>query len=221
MPRPVHALHQLTARKVASLKDSGRYSDGGNLYLRITPTGSRSWSFLYRWHGKLTELGFGSAATVTLAEARERAAAARKLLGAGSNPKAAKGAAHDATFRACAEKLIESMRPSWRSAVHLRQWQRSLFEDAKALADLPVDAIGTQDVLAVLQKHWQAKPETAARLRARIEHVLDYAKATVCGPKTWPTRHAGAATSRTSCRSARGATAAITPPWPSPTFPRS
>ena len=171
------ALHLLNDRKVKSLTKPGRHADGGNLYLRIGSTGAKSWTFLFRWHGKPTELGFGSLNTVDLKTARELAAEARKKIAAGDNPKTAKGTAKDATFLAVSERLIAAQRPGWRSERHAQQWAELLFVDAKALSHMPVDQIKTADVLAVLQKVWQKKPETASRLRGRIEKVLDFAKA--------------------------------------------
>src|SRR5271155_4159703 len=80
-------INRLNARSVATLKKFGRHADGGGLYLSISPNGGRRWVFLYRWHGKPTEIGFGSARDVTLARARELATEARGRLAEGVNPK--------------------------------------------------------------------------------------------------------------------------------------
>src|ERR1700704_1987256 len=75
----------LTARKVATAKP-GKHSDGGNLYLIVSPTGSRKWVLRFTWRGRAKEMGLGSAATVSLADAREKAATARRKIAQGLNP---------------------------------------------------------------------------------------------------------------------------------------
>ena len=170
-------INRLNARAVDTLTRPGRHADGGGLYLSISPNGGRRWTFLYRWHGKPTEIGFGSARDVPLAYARELAAQARKKLAAGENPKQVRRSTTEASFGACAERLIAAMRPSWRNAEHARQWETTLRRDAAALSHLPVDKISTEEVLGVLQPLWLTKPVTASRLRGRIERVLDAAKA--------------------------------------------
>jgi integrase len=170
-------INRLNARSVATERKHGRHADGGGLYLSISPNGGRRWVFLYRWHGKPTEIGFGSARDVTLARARELASQARGKLTEGVNPKDARRPAGGATFGECADREIEAMRPSWRNAKHAAQWEMTLRDYAAPLRRLPVDKITTDDVLSVLKPVWNEKPETASRLRGRIEHVLDAAKA--------------------------------------------
>jgi integrase len=170
-------INRLNARVVATITKHGRHADGGGLYLSISPNGGRRWVFLYRWHGKPTEIGFGSARDVTLARARELAGQARGKLAEGINPKDARRPSGGATFGECADRLIEAMRPSWRNGKHAAQWKMTLQEYAAPLRRLPVDKITTDDVLSVLKPFWNDKPETASRLRGRIERVLDAAKA--------------------------------------------
>jgi integrase len=170
-------INRLNARAVATLTENGRHADGGGLYLSISPNGGRRWVFLYRWHGKPTEIGFGSARNVTLARARELAKDARGRLAEGINPKEARKSVDGATFGECADRLIAAMRPSWRNGKHAAQWEMTLREYAAPLRRLPTHAITTGDVLSVLKPLWDAKPETASRLRGRIERVLDAAKA--------------------------------------------
>ncbi len=170
-------INRLNARAVATLTRHGRHADGGGLYLSISPNGGRRWVFLYRWHGKLTEIGFGSARDVTLARAREVAGQARAKLAEKINPKASRRPTNGATFGECADRVIEAMRPSWRSGKHAAQWEMTLRDYAAPLRRLPVDKITTDDVLAVLKPLWNDRPETASRLRGRIERVLDAAKA--------------------------------------------
>jgi integrase len=170
-------INRLNARAVATIAKHGRHADGGGLYLSISPNGGRRWVFLYRWHGKPTEIGLGSARDVTLARARELAGQARGKLAEGINPKDVRRPSEGATFGECADRLIEAMRPSWRNGKHVAQWEMTLREYAAPLRRLPVDKITTDDVLSVLKPIWNEKPETASRLRGRIERVLDAAKA--------------------------------------------
>src|SRR5262245_26242544 len=170
-------INRLTARAVATITKYGRHADGGGLYLSISPNGGRRWVFLFRWHGKPTEIGLGSARDVTLARARELASQARAKLAEGINPKDIRKPSAGATFGECADRLIEAMRPSWRNPKHAAQWEMTLRTYAALLRDLPVDKITTDDVLSVLKPIWNGKPETASRLRGRLERVLDAAKA--------------------------------------------
>jgi integrase len=170
-------INRLNARAVATIAKHGRHADGGGLYLSISPNGGRRWVFLFRWHGKPTEIGFGSARDVTLARARELAGQARAKLAEGINPKDARRPSQGATFGECTDRLIEAMRPSWRNAKHAAQWTMTLRDYAAPLRRLPVDKVTTDDVLSVLKPLWNDKPETASRLRGRIERVLDAAKA--------------------------------------------
>ena len=114
---------------------------------------------------------------VTLALARERAAEARQQLAEGVNPKDARRALEGATFGECADRLIEAMRPSWRNEKHASQWTMTLGDYCIAIRRLPVADVTVEHVLEVLKPIWQSKPETASRLRGRIEKVLDAAKA--------------------------------------------
>jgi integrase len=171
-------INRLNARRVATIKDCGRHADGGGLYLSISPNGGRRWVFLFRWHGKPTEIGLGSARDVPLARARELAATARAKLAEGISPKEAfRHSSEDATFGECADRVIEAMRPGWRNAKHAAQWVMTLRDYAAPLRRVPVDQVATDDVLAVLKPLWNARPATASRLRQRIERVLDAAKA--------------------------------------------
>lgn len=171
-------LNRLSARKVASLEEPGRHADGGGLYLSISKDGRRRWVFLFRWKGKLREMGLGTPRDVPLARAREAATRARELAASGKDPLEAKQAEREAkTFGTLADEFIEAMREQWRNDKHVAQWQMTLKDYAAPLRQLPVDAIGTDDVVRVLKPIWSKKPETASRLRGRIERVLDAGKA--------------------------------------------
>lgn len=172
-------LNRLTARKVAALADPGRHADGGGLYLSISKDGRRRWVFLFRWRGKLREMGLGTPRDVPLARAREAATRARELVADGRDPLEARQVKQRAvpTFGEQADEFVEAMRSQWRNDKHVAQWQMTLREYAAPLRPLAVDAVTTSDVVAVLKPLWQTKPETASRLRGRIERVLDAAKA--------------------------------------------
>ena len=171
---------KLTARAAATTKP-GRYGDGRGLYLAVSGTSARKWVFRFTIAGRVTEMGLGNAA-VSLAQAREKAAEARKLVAAGINPiearrEAGRLAAGKPTFGQCADALLAAKSSEWRNEKHRAQWAMTLAEYAKPLRALPVDEVDTEAVLGVLQPIWQAKPETASRLRGRIETVLDAARA--------------------------------------------
>ncbi|MPR11505.1 tyrosine-type recombinase/integrase [Microvirga tunisiensis] len=174
MARPLHAL---SARTVATLTKPGRHSDGGGLYLNITASGARSWVFMWKRAGKRREMGLGSLRDVPLAKARCRAAIAREMLVEGIDPLAARDRPKAMTFGEAADALIESMSGSWRNAKHRAQWTMTLTVYCEPLRPKPVAEVGTEDVLKILQPLWATKPETASRLRGRIERVLDFARA--------------------------------------------
>lgn len=173
---------KLTARTVATAKP-GRYCDGGGLYLHVAASGAKSWVFRFtRPGGKVTEMGLGPVDLVTLAEARERAREARRQVAAGQNPiegRRAEKLARDGrkTFGECALAYVEAHESSWRNVKHRRQWRSTLETHCAPIWEKPVDAIDVVAVLGILQPLWSRVPETASRLRGRIEAVLDAARA--------------------------------------------
>jgi integrase len=176
------AVKRLSARAVATIAAPGRHSDGEGLYLNVTPAGARSWLFMWKKDGKRREMGLGSAGSVSLARARELASECRAQVAAGLDPIDARDAAAETkrekpTFGAIADALIAAKEIEWRNEKHRAQWRASLTEFAAPLRSRPVDEIDTAAVLAVLTPLWQTKPETASRVRGRIEAVLDAAKA--------------------------------------------
>jgi hypothetical protein len=173
-------INRLTTRQAETIKKPGRHADGGNLYLKITPDGSRRWVFMYALGGKQREMGLGGASKggVPLATARVRAAEARTALAAGIDPMAANKEAEQRAaitrapmFGKMADDYIAAMKPSWRDAKHAAQWEYTLITYAAPLRSKPVNQIQTADVLDTLQPLWQSIPETASRLRGRIENV--------------------------------------------------
>ena len=172
------AINKLSATQAAKLSKPGRHSDGGGLYLFIDAEGRRRWIFMYARAGKRTELGLGGGRDLSLASARAEAAKLRELLAAGTDPKAERAKEeHIPTFGEAADAYVDAMKPSWRNAKHAAQWAMTLTKYAKPMRSKPVNEIGTHDVLGVLQGLWKRTPETAERLRGRIENVLDAAKA--------------------------------------------
>lgn len=169
---------RLSAKGVIALKTPGRHSDGGNLYLNISPAGTKSWVFLHKVGKKRTELGLGSLSKVTLAAARDKAEIARRAIGEGKDPKAVlRPATAVPNFGEVADSYIEAMAPSWRSAKHRDQWKMTLKEYCKPIRSMRVDCVTTEDILKVLKPLWATRPETASRLRGRIETVLASATA--------------------------------------------
>ena len=190
-------MHKLTARTVATLKQTGRYSDGGGLYLRVSSSGQKKWVLRYTpaAGGKTREMGLGSAASggVSLQRARELAQAARATLRDGQDPLTAKqteqAKRHTPTFGAFADQFVEAQATSFRNDKHIAQWRMTLSKYAKPIREKELSAITTEDILGILEPMWLTTPETASRLRGRIERVLDAAKAkglrTVENPAAW------------------------------------
>jgi integrase len=182
-----HELNRLTARKVATATEPGLYADGGGLYLRVGRGGAKSWCLRYMLDGKAREMGLGGLAKVGLADARKRAAAQRLLLVDKIDPLKKREAENSAkeieaarsiTFEQCAKAYIDSHAAGWRNAKHAQQWTNTLATyvhptfGSVAVADVDVAMI-----MKALEPIWAAKPETAGRVRGRIEGVLDWAKA--------------------------------------------
>lgn len=144
MARP---LHRLSARTVEKVTAPGRYSDGGGLYLFVTVSGGRSWVFRYARKGRERDLGLGPVRDVTLARAREKAAAFRAALADGLDPADARAPAHVPTFGEAADAYLSSMAGSWRNPKHRAQWRSTLDDYCKPIRDRRVDQIETTDVL--------------------------------------------------------------------------
>jgi integrase len=126
-------------------------------------------------------MGLGGLSSVSLAKARELATMYRTDLAAGTNPKEKRDKDREnangvPTFGVCADSYIALKEGGWRNAKHRQQWRNTLKEYAAPLRSKPVDTITTADVLAVLLPIWKTKPETASRVRGRIESVLDAAR---------------------------------------------
>lgn len=171
------ATNKLSARKVESLKEAGWHGDGAGLYLRIGEK-RRAWVFVYQWNKKRRELGVGSAADVSLAQAREKAGQMRAAVLRGEDPGApAKPAEEVVTFGAWAESRITEWEKGWKNPKHRQQWRNTIKTYCESLATMQIQDVGTKDILAILEPIWLTKNETADRLRGRIERLLSSAAA--------------------------------------------
>jgi integrase len=177
-----------TAKQVENWKTPGRHAVGFGAYLQITGDNGRSWLFRYKHAGRARHVGLGSVAEVSLADARNKAIHYRTLLReqgidplgnrAAIRARAAAEAAKSITFQECAERYIAAHEAAWRNPVHRKQWPATLAAYVyPVFGNVPVSAVDTALVTRALEPIWTAKPETAGRVRGRIESVLDWAKA--------------------------------------------
>jgi integrase len=177
-------LNRLTARQVETITKPGRHADGGDLYLKVRPGGSRQWVMMFAViedtpdgkRRKQTELSLGPAGEggLSLADARARAAVVRAQRLSGLDPKAERRKAGAIpTFGEVADAYIKSHATSFKNAKHALQWQMTLGDAyCRAIRSKPVNIIDTEAVLSVLKPIWNKVPETASRLRGRIERVM-------------------------------------------------
>ena len=177
--RGKHPENALTLSFVRTVAKPGRYCDGNGLYLQVDPSGARRWVQRLRVQGRDRTLGLGGCALVPLAEARAKALDNRRLARAGGDPLARRPAGGGVpTFAEAARTVHALHRPSWRSAKHAGQWLAVLERYAfPRLGALPVSAVGTADVMAVLTPIWRRTPATAQRVRQRIGKVMLWAVA--------------------------------------------
>jgi integrase len=186
MPRTIDRLSDAKVRTVRL----GMWPDGGGLYLQCTKGVDggirRSWLYRFAAKGRERQMGLGSAEDVTLAEARDEATKCRKLRQAGIDPiehrkaeKAQKAleAAKSMTFDECRDAYIKAHAAGWRNAKHRQQWENTLKTYCSPIFGKgPVQTIDVALVMKALEPIWSTKPETASRLRGRIEAILDWAK---------------------------------------------
>ena len=194
-----------TVDSLVRARTTGLTNDGNGLYLQISRYGTASWVFRYKIAGKARMMGLGAYPLTSLADARQKAMQARLQTQAGIDPLRARdqererqqkvsqrehqrrlrtqevkqaAQARAIPFKQVAEEYIEAHRAGWKNAKHAQQWENTLATYAEpVIGKLPTADITTEHVLSVLQPIWTMKPETASRLRNRIELVLDAAKA--------------------------------------------
>ena len=171
------ATNRLSARTAITLKTPGLHADGAGLYLSVKKTGVRNWVFIFNFAKRRKEMWLGSADKLSLAAARQLRDDARHKITQGVNPIEARSVERDiVTFGDVATDLIETLKPSWKNAKHGQQWTNTLTQHAPSIWKAAIDTITTEDVLKVLTPIWGKIPETAARVRSRIERVMDAAK---------------------------------------------
>jgi len=193
-------LNKLSMAKIQKAK-VGMHGDGGGLWLQVRGPDWASWIFRYTANGKARAMGLGALATVPLKEAREEATRCRLLVKQGRDPIADRAAmraqtqlaaANAITFKECAVAYVMQHKAGWRNEKHAAQWTNSLATYAEpTLGGLPVASIDTGLVMRVLQPIWTEKPETAVRVRGRIEKILDWAKVQGYGSGENPARWRG------------------------------
>jgi integrase len=180
-------MKDLTVKAAAAVRTPGKHRVSRNLYLQVTDTGARSWLFRYMRHGGARWHGIGSYDLVSLAEARDKALACRKMLLDGVDPIEQKRAKHQhallanaatMTFLECGEAYVRAHEPTWRNPKHRQQWRNTLDTYVyPVVGPLPVQVVDVAHVMKIVEPIWQTKPETAGRVRGRIEAVLDWAAA--------------------------------------------
>lgn len=178
-PAGRHPEKRLSAATVRTIKEPGFYGDGNGLYLKVDASGAKRWIQRIVIHGKRRDIGLGSTALVSLAEAREKAVEQRKLAREGGDPIAAKKRSSGLlTFDQVAAKVHELNAPTWRNAKHGQQWLNTLATYVSPVfGSKRIDTITSADVLAALTPIWNARPETARRVKQRIGTVLKFAVA--------------------------------------------
>lgn len=187
MPR---TLHRLSLFKIRTIKKPGLFADGGGLYLQVKEGIDRinkSWIFRFANSDGERQMGLGSCDTISLAEAREAALQCRKLRQQGLDPiearrtdraKDALAAARLMTFDQCSDAFIAAKQAGWHSLEHASQWRNSLSTYVSPVfGKVSVASVDTALVIKALKPLWTTKPETAKRVRGRIEAILDWAKA--------------------------------------------
>ncbi|MBB5051547.1 MAG: site-specific integrase [Afipia sp.] len=172
-------LHRLTATQLKSFTERGRYADGGGLWFQVSAFNTRAWIFQYRIGGRVRQKGLGPYPQVGLEKARKKAGKCRDQLDDGIDPIAdtKAQARKKTTFKQMATAYVEAQAPGWRNAKHRQQWTNTLttyvYPD---IGDEAVCDVDKTKVLKVLKPVWAKTPETAERIRGRIEKILDYAK---------------------------------------------
>jgi integrase len=171
--------HRLAESRIRTLDKTGIYADGDGLFLRVRKGGSKQFLFIYRRGKTRTEIGLGGygqgTAPVSLALARKKAEGIRAQLARGEDPRPGKTAKQ--TFRDVMESTIAVKHADFRNEKHKAQWRMTLDKYAAPLHDKAAADISVDDIVTTLEPIWTKIPETANRLRMRIEAVLDHAKA--------------------------------------------
>jgi integrase len=180
------AKRALTASQVAALDKHGVHWIAPSLYMQIRPQGTRSWLFRYGRNGQNQWLGLGAVADKRLSDARDEAAELRAKVRRGIDLVAERGDAGRPTaakvkvptFAECAKQYIADHRAGWKNDKHIDQWESTIRTYANpVIGRMAVDKVTVDHVLKILKPIWTEKPETASRLRGRIDKVLGWATA--------------------------------------------
>jgi len=172
----------LTQKVIQNITIPAKYPDKYGLSLRVSPGGAKAWIVRYTLNGKRRDDGLGKFPEVSLEDARARAMEIKLLSRKGIDPrdvKAQKALADQPviTFLDDANAYIERHRKEW-SQTHTHQWEASLRDHVfDLIGSKPVADIDTKQVTKVLDVIWRELPETARRVRNRIERVLEYSTA--------------------------------------------
>jgi len=176
-------IHKLKARTIETAKPKvikgekkpALYSDGGGLYLSVSKTGAKAWTYIWIRQGKRRQMGLGSLISVPVVEARTRAKAAREMVAQGKDPIKERDRKGQKTFGDCATELIGKLKPSWKGNKSLTQWTHTINVYCADLLSMDIQDVDTDDVLEILEDIWLTKSETARRVRSRIARIIDYA----------------------------------------------
>lgn len=193
------AINRLSVKEAQKNLDPGLYGDGGGLYLQVSASRTKSWVFRFMVGRRPRKMGLGDYPRVSLADARDAARDAYKLVRAGSDPievrqransEATQRRAKALTFRQCAEAYIAQQHAHWTNEKHAQQWENTLATYAyPRIGHLMVQDVDVPSVLTVIEPIWSDKTETASRLRGRIETILNWARARGLrsgeNPATW------------------------------------
>jgi hypothetical protein len=166
------------------IKKTGRHSDGGGLYFRVLGDGKAYFVYRFRVDGREREASLGPYPKLSLKEAREKHIDLRKAVKDKIDPLAERHSAKTMpaptavpTFGDMADAYVQTHEATWRNAKHRYQWRQTLTDYCGPTRDTRLNEIATADVLTVLKPLCSRAPETASRLRGRIQTVLDAAQA--------------------------------------------
>ena len=175
----VSVVMNLTATKVKNIKKAGRYTDLNGLALLVTKTISKSWVYRYQIGGKRRDMGLGKYPAISLAQARELRDDASKLIASGIDPIDHRNTKKDSilkTFEQLASEFIEFKSVDWKNVKHKQQWHSTLKTYAYPfIGHLEANQIDTRAIKSMLKPIWSEIPETATRVRSRVENIIDYA----------------------------------------------
>jgi integrase len=181
-----HLLTEARIRKLVADEDVGYHLDGAGLYLQISRFHSANWIFRYTLNGRTRDMGLGSQRVVPLSAARKLALEQREHLIRGDDPLELRQSKKDAArsdvleavlFKDAAKAYLDLYAPTWKNAKHRQQWRNTLDQYAThSLGSRRALAITQADITETLAPIWTQKPETASRVKQRIERIIQWVK---------------------------------------------